>query len=52
MIIAPHKLYLSYIKSALRVVAFGGLAFGYLAAEVTAGLLLAAELIRIAEERK
>jgi hypothetical protein len=48
----PHKLYLSYLKSILRVVAFGGLALGYLAAEITAGLLLLAELIRIAEERK
>ena len=31
---------------------FGGLAVGYLVAEVTATLLLLAELIRIAEERK
>jgi hypothetical protein len=46
------KLYLSYIKSILRVVAFGGLAFGYIPASLTAGLLLIAELIRIAEERK
>jgi len=45
-------LYLSYTKRALRVIAFGGLALGYLAAEVTATLLLLAELIRIAEERK
>ena len=45
-------LYLSYTKSALRVVAFGGLAVGYLVAEVTATLLVLAELIRIAEERK
>lgn len=45
-------LYLSYAKSALRVVAFGGLAFGVFAAEITAGMLLLAELIRIAEERK
>jgi hypothetical protein len=47
-----YRLYLSYTKSALRVVAFGGLAFGYIAASITAGLLLLAELIRIAEERK
>jgi hypothetical protein len=45
-------LYLSYAKSLLRVIAFGGLAAGFLVAEVTAGLLLLAELIRIAEERK
>lgn len=47
-----YKLYLSYIKSILRVIAFGGLAFGFMAASLTAGLLLIAELIRIAEERK
>ncbi len=47
-----YKLYLSYTKSTLRVLAFGGLAFGYLPAALTAGLLLIAELIRIAEERK
>ena len=47
-----YKLYLSYTKSTLRVLAFGGLAFGYLPATITAGLLLIAELIRIAEERK
>jgi hypothetical protein len=47
-----QALYLSYAKSALRVVAFGGLALGYLVAEATATLLLLAELIRIAEERK
>jgi hypothetical protein len=47
-----YSLYLSYIKSIFRVIAFGGLAVGLLAAEVTAGLLLLAELIRIAEEQK
>ncbi len=47
-----YKLYLSYTKSTLRVLAFGGLAFGYLPAAITARLLLIAELIRIAEERK
>lgn len=47
-----YKIYLSYTKSTLRVLAFGGLAFGYLPATITAGLLLIAELIRIAEERK
>ena len=52
MKIATFKLYLSYTKSALRVIAFGGLAFGYIPASVTAGLLLIAELMRIAEERK
>ena len=36
-------IYLSYTKSALRVVAFGGLAVGYLVAEVTATLLLLAQ---------
>ena len=46
------KLYLSYTKSALRVVAFGGLAFGVTVAATSAGLLLIAELIRIVEERK
>jgi hypothetical protein len=47
-----YKLYLSYIKSTLRVIAFGGLAFGFITATLTASLLLTAELIRIAEERK
>ena len=47
-----YRLYLSYTKSTLRVIAFGGLAFGFIAAHITAGLLLLAELIRIAEERK
>ena len=47
-----YKLYLSYIKSTLRVIAFGGLAFGFIPAALTAGLLLIAELMRIAEERK
>jgi hypothetical protein len=47
-----YRVYLSYIKSTLRVIAFGGLAFGFISATITAGLLLIAELIRIAEERK
>jgi hypothetical protein len=47
-----HKLYLSYSKSLLRIVAFGGLAFGLTVATTSAGLLLIAELIRIAEEHK
>jgi hypothetical protein len=47
-----YKLYLSYIKSILRLIAFGGLAFGFISAHITAGLLLIAELMRIAEERK
>ena len=42
-----YKLYLSYIKSTLRVIAFG-----FIPAALTAGLLLIAELMRIAEERK
>jgi hypothetical protein len=49
---AKLGLYLSYTKSTLRVFAFAGLAFSIIPATVTAGLLLIAELIRIAEERK
>ena len=42
--------YMSYVKSAIRIVAFGGLAAGYFVAVVTAVLLLVAELVGIAEE--
>jgi hypothetical protein len=42
--------YTPYIKSAIRIVAFGGLAAGYIVAEVTATLLLVAEIVGIAEE--
>jgi len=42
--------YMSYVKSAIRIVAFGGLALGYFVAEITATLLLIAELVGIAEE--
>jgi hypothetical protein len=41
---------MSYVKSAIRIVAFGGLAAGYFVTEVTAVLLLIAELVGIAEE--
>ena len=42
--------YMSYVKSAIRIVAFGGLAAGFFVAEITAVLLLIAELVGIAEE--
>lgn len=42
--------YMSYVKSSIRIVAFGGLAAGYFIAEITAVLLLVAELVGIAEE--
>ena len=41
---------MSYVKSAIRIVAFAGLALGYFVAEVTATLLLIAELVGIVEE--
>ena len=42
--------YMSYVKSAIRIVAFAGLALSITDAKVTATLLLIAELVGIAEE--
>jgi len=42
--------YMSYIKSGIRIVAFGGLALGLFGVVVSATLLLVAELVGIAEE--
>jgi len=42
--------YMSYAKSAIRIVAFAGLALSLTDARVTASLLLIAELVGIAEE--
>ena len=41
---------MSYVKSAIRIVAFAGLALSITDAKVTATLLLIAELVGIAEE--
>jgi hypothetical protein len=42
--------YMSYVKSAIRIVAFAGLALSMTDARVTATLLLIAETVGIAEE--
>jgi len=42
--------YMSYVKSGIRIVAFGGLALGLIGAAFTATLLLIAELVGVAEE--
>jgi hypothetical protein len=42
--------YMSYVKSAIRIIAFAGLALSFTDARVTASLLLIAELVGIAEE--
>lgn len=42
--------YMSYVKSGIRIVAFGGLALGLFGVVVSATLLLVAELVGVAEE--
>lgn len=42
--------YMSYIKSGIRIVAFGGLALGLFGVVISATLLLVAELVGVAEE--
>lgn len=42
--------YMSYIKSGIRIIAFGGLALGLFGVVVSATLLLIAEVVGIVEE--
>lgn len=42
--------YMSYVKSAIRIIAFGALALSVVDSKTTAVLLLIAELVGIAEE--